>query len=1081
MHESARTRWIAYGVAVLGTGISLAVRYPLWPLLNQYNAFMTFFPAVVISAYFGGLRPGLLATFLSALAATYFLTEPLDSLRFNALHDALGLVIFVLVGIIISALSESLHQTRRRVAAAERKRAAEEVRDSMEPFRHLAENVRVMFWMKDAREDRMIYVSPAYGALSGRTCQSLYEQPQSWFENIHPDDRETARRHAEQQKLGVFSDWEFRIVRPDGSVRWVHNRVFPIMDQSGAVHRIAGLADDITERKQAEEELKESEHRWRSLTEALPQLVWTAIPDGACDYFSTQWTQFTGVAENELLGWRWLEVLHPDDRERTRQSWLDAVQGRGGYDVEYRIRCSDGVYHWFKTRGVPAKDSEGRIFKWLGTCTDITGGKQLVEDLRQAKEAAEAANRAKDEFLANVSHEIRTPMNAILGMTELVLDTPLGEDQRGCLTTVKSAADNLLGILNDLLDFAKIEAGKLELDPADFSLRAALGNTLRVLAMRAHKKGLELVYHVRPEVPDALVGDVGRLQQVVLNLAGNAIKFTEKGEVVISVGLAGGGLRSADSKGQDPSSSSPALQANICYLRFSVSDTGIGIPPDKQEKIFRAFEQEDTSTTRKYGGTGLGLTIAARLVALMGGTISVASEPGRGSTFTFTARFGCQAHAPQRASAMPAVSLAGLRVLVVDDNSTNRCILREWLRGWKMEPDVVGDGVAAMDALWHGVSTGKPYPLMLLDARMPDTDGLALAAQIRQRTKLSSCHIVLLTSGGRSGDLARYRELRIDAHLLKPVGQDELLETISRVVRQPAKRPKGEDETLKENKSGESDSDWSLRPSSLPLRILVAEDNEFNTQLLEQLLALRGHQVTLAPNGREALAMAQQAVFDLLLLDVHMPLLDGFQVAEAIRERERDTGGHLPIVALTARSRKEDRERCLAAGMDDFLAKPVRAADLWAVIDRLAAKPPVSDRQRPSLLDASVLLAACGENPVILEKICQSFRVRLPEHLAAIQDALHDEDATQLREAAHRLCGVVSAFSTKTAAMVSDLEDRAAAGQLADARALVGQLELMAQELLPLVGGLSLEALRRQAGGTEAPGPMQPTTPSLFA
>jgi CheY-like chemotaxis protein len=533
-------------------------------------------------------------------------------------------------------------------------------------------------------------------------------------------------------------------------------------------------------------------------------------------------------------------------------------------------------------------------------------------------------------------------MNAILGMTELALDTPLTEDQRLSLKTVKAAADNLLGIINDLLDFSKIEAGKLELVPADFSLRGAVGDTLRALAVRAHKKGLELIYQVQPDVPDALIGDAGRLRQVLLNLAGNAVKFTDEGEVVVRVELEGGGP-------------APSPGAGEVGLRFTVRDTGIGIPPDQQARIFRAFEQEDTSSTRKYGGTGLGLTIASRLVALMGGTITVESAPGRGSTFAFTARFGQQPHPPEPVPAQPPVSLHNLPVLVVDDNATNRHILAEWLRGWQTDPTVVGDGMAAMDALWHRAANGRPYALVLLDARMPDADGLTVAAMIRERAELAATRIMLLTSGERPGDPARVRELRIDAQLLKPVQQDELLETIYRVM----SRSQGNAPPLAWP-TPRQQARTAPVPAATPLHILVAEDNELSAQVLEQALVRQGHRVRLASNGREVLALAEQEGFDLLLLDVHMPELDGFQVVRAIRERELTAGGHLPIIALTARSRKEDRERCLAAGMDDFQTKPIRPADLLAAIDRLLRTHSSPEFRRRDLLDAPVLWPPAG-------------------------------------------------------------------------------------------------------------------------
>lgn len=1174
MYEQQQRRRLVYAAAVLAPAVTLLVRWPLEMVLGDRVLYMGFFPAILIVAYLGGFWPGILATVLSALAAALVLIDLHHSLDIAKVHDAIALSLVVLVGAMISILSESLHRTRRRLVAEERRRAEEARLETEERFRQLAENIREIFWVRHVKEDRFIYVNPAYEEFFGRTCRSLYERPSSWLENIHPDDRDRIIEYGEQNRRGVFTNAEFRIVRPDGSVRWMLNRSFPIKNQEGEMTHIAGLTEDITERKRTEGELRESEarfrgtfenaavgiahtdvvdlgrflrvnekfcaivgysreellkksfqdisyaddqeasldsllalllgesvgfrlekrylhkagsliwveifvslqrdafgepeyaiaiiqdiserkrleadlreseHRWRNLTEALPQLVWTALPDGTCDYFSTQWTQHTGIPESELLGWAWLETLHPDDREQTRHAWTAAVQGPGRYDVEYRVRRQDGEYSWFKTRGVPIQDSDGNIFKWFGTCTDITDGKLAQEELRLAKETAESANHSKDEFLANVSHEIRTPMNAILGMTELTLDTPLTDDQRQSLKTVKAAADNLLGIINDLLDFAKIEAGKMELEPADFSLRSALSDTLRVLAIRAHRKGLELVSQVQPDVPDALVGDVGRLRQVLLNLIGNAIKFTDEGEVLVEV-------KKWDSEDKDDKKN----ESDVSSLFFAVRDTGIGIPPDKQEKIFRAFEQEDTSTTRKYGGTGLGLSIAARLVALMGGKITVDSEPGRGSTFAFTAIFRRQTQPMQNPVALSPVLYRDLQVLVVDDNDTNRHILDEWLRGWQMKPVAVGDGVAAMDTLWAAAALGLPYPLMLLDSRMPDTDGLTLAARIRERAELSTTRIILLTSGDRPGDPARSRELRIDAHLLKPVQQDELLETIYRVMSRVSKD--------KDTKSDSPSASLSHPlPASLspyrPLRILVAEDNEFNAQLMEQQLVRRGHSVRLAENGKHTLTAVLEGDLDLLLLDLHMPEMDGLQVIRAIREHEATAGGHLPVIALTARSRAEDRERCLAAGVDDFLTKPVRMPELLAAMERVTGgnEPPDSADHK---LTPAVLLAACENDAALLQKLCGWFRQRVPGHLTALSAARASGDLGAVREAAHKLAGMVAVFSTPVGELASTVEDRAAVGELKAASELSARLETAVSSILRLIDGLSLERLQ---------------------
>jgi PAS domain S-box-containing protein len=811
------------------------------------------------------------------------------------------------------------------------------------------------------------------------------------------------------------------------------------------------LARNITERKRAEEALRESEERFRGTFDNAAVGIAHADLDGRWLRVNQKLCHILGYTIEEALHLRWQDVTYPDDLSLTAEHVTSLLQDeRRARLVEKRYIRKDGTIIWGQLAISVQRDAAGKPAYFIVLVQDISERKRLDTELRRAKEAAEAANRAKDEFLANVSHEIRTPMNAILGMTELALETELSVDQRQCLGTVKSAADNLLGILNDLLDFAKIESGKMELDTADFSLRAAVGDTLRALAARAHKKGLELAYHVQPGVPDALVGDAGRLRQVLINLVGNAVKFTDQGEVVVAVEREVRGAESGESDGDCPAGGSGSAP---CALRFTVRDTGIGIPPDKQERIFRAFEQEDTSTTRKYGGTGLGLTIASRLVALMGGTIAVDSAPGRGSTFAFTARFGRQPKPPETAKDPRPVVLEDLPVLVVDDNATNRHILKEFLRGWRMKPQAVADGVAAMDALWHGAASGRPYPLVLLDARMPDVDGLTLAAKIRERAELSATRIVLLTSGDRPDQLARLRELRVNAHLLKPVEQDELLETIYRVMSvgdalpAPAVVPARAERPL------------VPEPATRPLRILVAEDNEFNAQLLEQLLRRRGHHVHLANNGREALRLAVAGGFDLLFLDLHMPEVDGFQVIQALRKHEQGAGGHLSVIALTARSRKEDRERCLAAGMDDFLVKPIQATGLWTAIEQVTGPMSVPGRSDSGLLDPGVLLAACGGDAAILDKICRAFRARLPNHLRAVQDALRDQDASRLREAAHKLSGMVGAFSTVAGGAASELEDRAAEGRLEEAGPLVARLEAMGTELIRQAGGLSLEAL----------------------
>ena len=626
----------------------------------------------------------------------------------------------------------------------------------------------------------------------------------------------------------------------------------------------------------------------------------------------------------------------------------------------------------------------------LAVLSSIVDRKYSAQQALQIQ-AAEAASVAKSEFLANMSHEIRTPLNGIIGMTELALETELTEEQRGYLTMVKQSGDSLLTVINDILDFSKVEAGKLILESTEFDLREILEETAKTFSLRAGEKKLELVCDIPYNLPHIVQGDPDRLRQVLVNLLGNAIKFTDRGEVILQAEV-------------------QQTQNHIVELHFAVRDTGIGIPKEQQSVIFESFVQADGSSRRRYGGTGLGLTISTRLVSILGGRIWLESEPGQGSTFHFTAKFTLPDVSEQKKDSEHA-SLVGLSVLVVDDNPTNRRIFEQTLLQWGMKPILAASGWAAIAALRRAQGAQQPVPLVLMDAQMPQLDGFGTAAKIKQDPELLSPTIVMLTSGGQRGDADRCREVGISAYLTKPVRQQELREAILKVLglRQKAE----EDRTLITR--------HTLAEARVHLHILLAEDNVINQQLTVRTLTKRGHEVTVVENGKLAVEALEKQSFDIVLMDVQMPKMDGLEATIAIRHREVSTGKHVPIIAITAHAMKGDRESCLAAGMDAYISKPVHIEELLQVTEGLTRHVGPIDRSpepgpvNAMTIDREAALQRVEGDEVLLADLAKLFCDESPRMLSVIQEAITRKNAESLERGAHSLKGSVATFSAQRA------------------------------------------------------------------
>jgi two-component system, sensor histidine kinase and response regulator len=968
------------------------------------------------------ISAGAVAVFL--LAAKVDLLE--EVMEWLHEHDGWQLdeVIIVMVFLSIAMSVFAIRRYQDLKQSLNRRRVMEEaLAKSEERFQLVARATKDAIWDWNLVTKEMWWndnLPHAYGY----DAEELEQSYKSWLQRLHPDDVQRVMREHDSLLNGKGKTWtgEYRFQRRDESYAYVLDRAYVVHDSNGRPVRMLGSMVDLTTRKQEELAVRTRELMLSEAQRVAQMGSWQVdLATGKVMWSDELWHVFGLKPQAEGLDLEgYLARVHPDDRDRVRLSINEAIAAKRDFSFDYRLVRPDTRIKVIRANRKLVRGEDGALVAILGTDQDVTLQRAMEEDLKHARDAAVESAKLKSEFLANMSHEIRTPMNGIIGMTELTLDTTLTNEQRGYLGMVKESADSLMSIINDILDFSKIEAGKLDLESVDFTLSDLLRNTLTPLGVRADQKGLELTYNVDPKVPDALVGDPHRLRQIILNLVGNSIKFTDAGDISISV--------AEDYRSEQE-----------IYLHFEIRDTGIGIAHEKQKMIFESFSQADGSTTRRYGGTGLGLAITAQLVKLMGGEITVESDgPTKGSIFHFTVCLGYKLeNVVNKQSTLK--ELAGARVLVVDDNATNRLILEKNLALWRMSSQLVDNGRSAIDEMKLAVQNKSPFDLVLLDAQMPGLDGFDVLRTIRESPELAGASIMMLSSAGHT---ARCQELGLDSYLVKPIGRAALLAEIRKVF----------DVYHAKTESLQNRSQVRNEPGVKSLNILLAEDNPINQQLATRVLEKRGHQVSIANNGREAVEQFAQQEFDLVLMDIQMPEMNGFEATGKIRELELKVDRRVPIVAMTAYAMKGDLERCLTAGMDAYVSKPIKIDELMETVARLTSNvaPPGVVAESAVEINFESILARSDGDESLARDLIDLFLVDAPKLALQINSAIVQQNSADLEQAAHTLKGAVGYFTVGASyELARSLELSARSGDFESAKEQFESLEQALSVMLP--------------------------------